>query len=396
MFCTVQGRYICAAPTYNQAKRIFWSDLKEMIPDWALRAQNREKDISESELQISLFNGATITVMGMEKPERVEGPPLRGIVLDEYANIKKKAWDDHVRPALSTKNHEGWAWLIGVPEGRNHYYDLWKYAISGVDPEWAGFHWISSEILDAKEIESARRTMDPATFRQEYEASFETFAGRVYYPFNEAEHATESWMKWNKVLPLHVCFDFNVKPGTASLIQTLPYQGELKNAAQEMDAQIGEVWIRDHSNTEKVCARIIQDYGSHKGDVVCFGDASGGARKSSATNGSDWEIIYRELRAHFGSRAKMRVKTSNPTERSRVNALNSQLKTSNDLVRFQIHPKCVYSIKDLEGVRVLEGSAGEIDKKYDPSLTHLSDGIGYRAEYLYPVRGGKRFRVREF
>jgi hypothetical protein len=42
-------------------------------------------------------------------------------------------------------------------------------------------------------------------------------------------------------------------------------------------------------------------------------------------------------------------------------------------------------IKDFEGVRILEGSAGEIDKKTDKRITHLTDGIGYYIAYKYPV-----------
>jgi hypothetical protein len=44
----------------------------------------------------------------------------RGI-LDEFGNCKPNAWGANVRPALSDRN--GWCDLIGVPEGRNHYYD---------------------------------------------------------------------------------------------------------------------------------------------------------------------------------------------------------------------------------------------------------------------------------
>jgi hypothetical protein len=31
-------------------------------------------------------------------------------------------------------------------------------------------------------------------------------------------------------------------------------------------------------------------------------------------------------------------------------------------------------VRDLEGVRTLKGGSGEIDKKADPKLTHISDG----------------------
>jgi len=34
------ARYIYTAPTYQQARRIFWNDIKRMIPNWALAGQN--------------------------------------------------------------------------------------------------------------------------------------------------------------------------------------------------------------------------------------------------------------------------------------------------------------------------------------------------------------------
>ena len=61
-------------------------------------------------------------MVGLDKPERIEGQPWDGGVLDEYANMKAHAWGANVRPALSDRL--GWCDLIGVPEGRNHYYDL--------------------------------------------------------------------------------------------------------------------------------------------------------------------------------------------------------------------------------------------------------------------------------
>src|SRR4051794_23881932 len=105
---------------------------------------------SESEMTIRLINDAEIFVLGMDKPDRMEGAPWDGGVLDEMANMKPSAWEGNVRPALSDRN--GWCDLIGVPEGRNHYYNLDRTARAmmadlGTASEWASFHWKSSEIL---------------------------------------------------------------------------------------------------------------------------------------------------------------------------------------------------------------------------------------------------------
>ena len=127
-------RYFAAAPTRDQAKAIFWNDLKLMVPRHLLAEAPRE-----TELCIKIINGAELYVVGMDKPERIEGRPWNGGVLDEFGNMKPGAWGENVRPVLSDRS--GWCDLIGVPEGRNHYYDVAKYAqfgdpLIGTDPEW--------------------------------------------------------------------------------------------------------------------------------------------------------------------------------------------------------------------------------------------------------------------
>src|ERR1700728_5511217 len=76
-------RFFAAAPTRPHAKRIYWQDLKELIPEWM-----RARAPSETDLVIRLINGAEIHVFGMDRPERIEGSPWDGGVLDEYGNMK--------------------------------------------------------------------------------------------------------------------------------------------------------------------------------------------------------------------------------------------------------------------------------------------------------------------
>lgn len=59
--------------------------------------------VSESEMLIRLVNGASVYVIGMDKPERIEGMSWNGGILDEYANMKPGAWPENVRPALSDR-----------------------------------------------------------------------------------------------------------------------------------------------------------------------------------------------------------------------------------------------------------------------------------------------------
>jgi len=378
-------RFFAGAPTRDQAKAIYWNDLKAMVP------RTLVADKSESNLTLTLRNGAEICVVGMDRPERIEGRPWNGGVLDEYANMKEGAWGENVRPALSDR--KGWCWLIGVPEGRNHYYDLWKYARSGADPEWDGFHWLSRDILDVDEVEAARRQLDPLVFEQEYEGSFVNFEGRAYYPFQEDTHCRP--LLYNPDAPLILCFDFNVEPGVCAVIQeqTLPGQYELSaQGLPRLDRPItgtgviGEVHIPQNSNTEAVCNKVLADWGLHRGQVRCYGDATGGARGTAKVQGSDWDIIRSTLRPAFRDRLAIRVPAANPPERSRINAMNTRLRTGDGAVHMLVDAaKAPNVVKDLEGVRTLKGGSGEIDKAATPKLTHVSDAIGYYVVREFPV-----------
>ena len=377
------ARFFCAAPTYNQAKRIYWSDLKRMVPLKLLA-----KTPSESELKLQFVNGSEIHVLGMDKPERIEGTPWDGGVLDEYGNMKKETWPEHVRPSLSDRL--GWCDFIGVPEGRNHYFQLFEDAKvfkdealrDGLPPEWDVFWWPSADILPASEIEAAKRHLDELTFAQEYEASFVNFTGQAYHAFDEAKHCGR--LEYAPTRPLLFCFDFNVAPGVAAVIQ----EQQLEKYDSWGSGIIGEVWIPSNSNTIRICDRLIQDWGDHQGKIICYGDSTGGAKGTAKILGSDWQLIKQKLWHHFGnSRVFFKVPTSNPRERDRVNSVNSRLESVTGEVKMMIDPvKAPHTKIDFEGVRLVEGGSGEIDKSADPDLTHLTDAVGYYVYREYPVK----------
>lgn len=371
------GRFFAAAPTYNQAKRIYWSDLKALCPQWMLAGRP-----SESELVIRFLNGSEVHVIGMDKPERIEGSPWDGGILDEYGNMKADAWGANVRPALSDR--KGWCDLIGVPEGRNHYHEVAMKAEAalkelGKESPWGYFHWHSSDILDAEEIAMAKEDLDPLTFQQEYEGSFINFEGRAYYVFDSAIHTAS--LVYLPDSPIGFCFDFNVDPGVCAVVQEqkLP-SGEIGTGV------IGEVYIERNSNTPAVCRKLIELYGGHRGRIVCYGDATGGSRGSAKVQGSDWDLIKATLNPHFSGRISYNVPNSNPTERSRINAVNSRLLTASKKIRMQVDGrKAPHVVKDLDGVVLLKGGSGEIDKKATPALTHISDALGYYIVKEFPI-----------
>jgi hypothetical protein len=136
----VQGQYFAAAPTHNQAKKIFWNDLKA----FALSSTHARRP-SESDLIIYMPNGSEIHVIGLDAPQRIEGIPWKGGGIDEFADLRDGAWQENILPALNTVNptdptYRAWCWCLGVPDGLNHYYDLCNAADAGIDSSMKVFH----------------------------------------------------------------------------------------------------------------------------------------------------------------------------------------------------------------------------------------------------------------
>lgn len=379
---THDGNFFFAGPTHAQAKKIYWDDVKRMFPRRFVRKVN------ETDLAVTLVTGVTVNVVGLDRPQRIEGVPggIQGIVLDEVDEMKDGAWESSIRPALSTPGRPpGWAIFIGRPKGRRLLHKLYTAARHGTDPDWAGFHWSSEGIIDDTEIERARRDLDARIFAQEYGAEFVTFEGRIYYAFDAKIHAAER-LPYLPEHPLMFCFDFNIKPGVAAVMQEQNYKGSNPRVAGEITASIGEVWIESDSTTPKVCRKLLEDWGHHKGDVLIYGDATGGAGGTAKVSGSDWELVKQVLRPHFGERLKFRVDDSNPPERVRINAVNSRLLDANGIAHWLLDSeKCPHLMDDFESVVAQDGSAGEIEKKKYPMLTHISDGAGYCAAKRHPI-----------
>jgi hypothetical protein len=237
----MRGRYFAAAPTREQAKRIWWDDLKALVP-------RKWRKVSESELRISTRR-AELWVVGLDKPDRIEGTPWDGGIVDELASCKPGIWDAHIRPALADRR--GWAWLIGVPDmdapGQVDYEQMVLTAQSGADPEWACFAWPSADILPAEEIESARRRTDPRIFEQEFLGKFVLAGGRAFPDFDANVHVNDSIAKYDPALPICWCLDFNVNPMCSGVIQH--HQGEVR--------VIDEIVIPD-TVTDVACAAFLE------------------------------------------------------------------------------------------------------------------------------------------
>jgi hypothetical protein len=363
-------RYFHGAPTNKQAKDIFWDDLKKYAALFIVHK-------NESNLYVTLGNGSEIHVLGLDVPARIEGQVWHGCHITEYANIKANAWGENIRPALS--DTKGFAIFDGVPEGRNHYFDMAVNACGGAIPEtrpeigsygksdeWEFFSWWSSDVIDPAEVAQAEKDLDPKTFRQEYKGSFEAFSGLAYYTFGRHNlHMVKESPKESVAIGM----DFNVNPMTAVL-------GHIRGNAFH---QFGEVWL-ENSNTYEMKNHLLEKYSNSPDKVIIFPDSTGKNRESNATE-SDLSILER---AGFIVRAN----ESNPYVKDRVNAINTICQTAEykkDL-RYLVNPEtCPKTVNEMNKVERLDD--GRLDKDQEKlKIGHITAGLGYLVSYNWPVK----------
>lgn len=176
------GTVFYVGPTQGQARDIMWQLLLEL-------GHSVIKNVHVNNLEITLINDIKIRLKGADRPETMRGVSLYYLVLDEYADIRPDVWEQILRPALA--DLKGEALFIGTPMGRNHFYDLFKYAELSGDPDYKAWHFTSydNETLDPKEIEAAKKSMSSYAFRQEFMASFESQGSEIF---------KEEWIKYGE------------------------------------------------------------------------------------------------------------------------------------------------------------------------------------------------------
>ena len=344
------------APSYKMAKQIVWKKLKKKLSqlNWITKA-------NETELSINLKNGSTISLKGADNYDSLRGVGLDFIVLDEFADIDPEAWFETLRPTLSDK--QGRALFIGTPKGIGNWsYELYQNTLSDPD-NWASYQFttIDGGNVPLEEIEQAKRDLDMATFRQEYLATFETFAGRIYYSFERAFNVKDPDLL--DTTAIHIGMDFNVNPMSAVVAVR---QGDTLYVIDEIRMF--------SSNTQETVDEIKSRYPKSK--IFVYPDPAGHQRKTSAGGVTDITIL-----ANAGFVVK--APRQHTPVRDRINAVNSRLCSSTGQRQLFISPKCKYTIEGLERQTYKEGTS-QPDK--DSGYDHSNDALGYMVDYLFPVK----------
>lgn len=343
------------APSYRMAKGIVWDQFKGKLKDLRWIEQS-----NEAELKLRLKNGSTIFLKGADNPDSLRGVGLDFIVIDEFQDVDPKTWTEVLRPTLSDKG--GKAMFLGTPRGVGSFSHEMYIMAQGTE-DWNAFTYktIDGGNVPQDEIEQAKRDLDEKTYLQEYEATFNTYSGVVYYNFDREQSIQPC--KGRDVAEIHCGIDFNVDPMSVCI----------SVVENNVIYFIDEIVMKG-SNTDEVCDELKRRYPNSR--IIMYPDPAGRQRKTSAGGRTDISILQN---AGF----RVNVRNSHTPIRDRVNAVNSKLKNAKDVRSLFIDPKCRQIANSLERM-VYKPGTSIIDK--DGDLDHMADAVGYLVDYLYPLR----------
>jgi hypothetical protein len=307
---------VYVGPSYRQVKAIVWKRLKRLVPEHYRRGKP-----NETELTITLRNGATIRLMGSDNIHVSRGMDIYFLVMDEFAFYHDGVWEIF-EGCLRTGQDR--ALIITTPNGPNHAWNLWQSIKD--DAEWATFQrptWDNPHVEPAT-VEAKRRRLARNVFAQEYGAEFEAQRGAVYCDFTVSEHVV-SGLKLDPALPVVCGQDFN-----AGHYCCVIGQQRANGALEVVDEVVTTTTLFDHIDN---LIRYFDRAGVRwREAVTIYTDASGDFNATSRVTAD--EKLLRQ--AGFSTKHD----TQNPPIIDRVHALQTQIKAGDGRVRFRISDRC--------------------------------------------------------
>ena len=362
--------YFAGAPTRQQAKEIFWEDLKKLAPVKFV------KKIREVELKIVFRTGSSIKVVGLKEFKRVQGQLMHGMVITEYQDCDPGVYNESIEPMIN--DTRGWCIKEGRPFGKNHFFDDFLRG-RHEDKGWQSYHWTSEDILSHEQIEEAKQNLAKPDYEREYRASFETGSQRPYYSYSERNNQKTEILP---ELPIIIACDFNAQDKPMSWVT-----GQKHMRGRTAITYWHKALSFQFTNTLTMCGILDEDYFmklpcGYPKNLIFYGDYSG-RKHTSNSSFNDWEIIQN----YFNNKTNIELNIRPCLSiRDSIGATNAQLCNSNGEIRQFVDPvNCRELIKDWEYCS-WKSNGRELEDG-DPLRTHLCRAVDYYNEYEFPIRG---------
>jgi len=218
------------APNYNLSSISF--DLqRSLIKHFGIEVL---KDNAKDRV-IELVNGSTIRIGSVNQVDSCVGRSYDLIIFDEAALTDgEEAFNVSLRPTLDKPNSK--AIFISTPRGKKNWFSkFFDRGFSDEFPQWFSVKstWKDNPRMTVEDVDEARRSMSEAEFRQEYEADFSTFVGKIW-DLKESQVRDLSDLdtsKMDKISGLDVGF----RDPTAQSYQALRYRSSKRQCKGSCD-----------------------------------------------------------------------------------------------------------------------------------------------------------------
>lgn len=386
-----QGTYYIIAPTYKQAKSIYWRDICKTYKGDFMTFNEQELSVTFDHLsgmEIETTSGKIIVnhdpelpptrieLKGADNPDSLRGTGICGAVMDEYAFMSdgKYLYDTIVRPALADRN--GWAVFISTPNGvQNHFYDLIQNA--QLDPERYFFshataldnpYFTNSEFEEARSEYEKEGKLDQ--FNQEWMAEFVNPTQLVYGDFDYDTHVFTDQNMIPREGTLNLSIDFGMTDPTAAIFIRIDYEGNW--------------WIFDEfykaDTKPDQLADILRDKMGYDFYTRIIGDSRG-----------KFEMEFLRARRFRISPSKKGA-DSIAAGIKEVRALLT-VREGTGKPKLFVHASCKNTIKEFQRYSFERTSDGTILNTPEDDYNHAMDAIRYMAlDKAKPIKKEKRKR----
>lgn len=368
------------APTYSQAKEIFWDRAKTVLAPLIAPGGINEQDLAIR------FRGnmGRLRLYGTDQnAEKLRGRYKSLVINDEFAYHRPGIYEIVVRPMLS--DTKGEAWFLSSPNGRNHAFKYFERGISD-EEDIISYHYTSVEggYITEEEVQAARRDMTENKWRQEYLAEFIGMEGRVVLDWTYANTDLDIDYMPNQVI--YLSCDFNIDPMCWVLAHRI--NGEY--------LYFDELVMRN-TNVEKAALEVANRYRQHKAGIIITGDSSGKNRNVLMTDlgATAYPIIKSTLEDYAKiPKIEINIRSANPVIQERIDGFNRLVYSGDGVRRVRVNPyKCPKIVFAMENCRYIEGSSiiyqpSMSDIKNDPDSiyqNHVFDAVSYLTERFDPI-----------
>jgi phage terminase large subunit len=378
-----QGNYYIVAPTYKQAKSIYWQDiLKVIIPDELIL----KKD--ESDLYIQLKPGnytlntkallgydlkvrhdpnlppSTIYLKGADNPDSLRGVSLSGAVLDEFAFFKdgSSVWQKIIRPALG--DNQGWAVFSSTPDGvHNPFYDIVERAKANETGNWflstataLENPWFPKQEWAETKIEYEKEGKIDE-WAQEWEALFTTPSTLVYNEFSDAHIIAPKDVP--RVGTNALAMDFGLKDPFACVFVRIDYDNNwyVYDEIYQPDLPVDKI------------ARIVHEKMGDEHFTRMIGDSAGATEMASLRSkalGSDRLWVTPSKKGKDSIRGGIRqLKT------------HLYVREGSGKPKLFVSSNCRALIREFQTYKYMRDAWGELTDRVEDRNNHLLDALRY-------------------